>query len=250
MAGSEGGSRFSPGPALALAGWAAFWLILQRVPGTLPWMKAPWLPGLALALAALAAPARAMALATAVPFAVLQIGLLASALAAGGPRGPLGGQVLRALAWLLAASAFAVAWQRRPRDWARAGFFLAHAAPAFLLAGLWARSRTLAGLGIALLALGAAWMFYLKPLLKAPKPGPQAPAWQRWTLRTTRILFLAAGAAFLATLARAPRWNLLAAWLVLAAALHLHHVKTWKGPRAQWAGLAAWAIGLGLLLAP
>ena len=251
--GAQEGSGFSLGPVLVLAAWASFWHFLPRVPGAPPWMAASWLPGLALVLAALAAPSRLKPLATSVPFAVLQIALLAAVLAAGGPGGPLGGPALAALLWLLAASTLAVAWQRRPRDWARVGFFLVHAAPAPLLGGLLSGSRALVALGVGMLALGGPWMFYLKPLLKAPKGGAPVPAWQRWTLQATRALFLAAGAGFLAALSRAPgapRWNLLAAGLVLAVALHLHHAKGWKGRRAQAAGIAAWGLGLALLLAP
>lgn len=246
--GAEGGTRFSPGPALVLAGWTALWHLLGRVPGAPPWLTATWLPGLVLGLAALAASDRMKVLLTSVPFAVLQIALLSAVLAAGGSGGPVGAPAFRALLWLLGASTAAVAWQRLPRDWARAGFFLVHAGMALALAGAWTRSGLLGGLGAAMLVLGVPWMFYLKPLLKAAKPGAPPPAWQRWTLRITRILFLATGSGFLATLAPAPRWNLLAAWFILAAALHLHHVKSWKGRKAQWAGMAAWVIGLALLL--
>ena len=143
----------------------------------------------------------------------------------------------------------AVAWTRRPYDRARAGFLLVHASPALVLAGLLAGLPWLAGLGLAALALGLTWMFYLKPLLK-PKAKAPAPAWQRLTLHGTRLLAMAALAPLLRaawTGAPPPRWAL-ASFLALALALHIHHLKAWKGRDAQLAGLAAWGFGLAAYL--
>jgi len=79
-----------------------------------------------------------------------------------------------ALLALLAASALAITWQRRPYPWSRMGFLLTHVAPTVVLAGLlWGAlpggagaGRALVRTGFALLLGGSAWMFYLKPVLK------------------------------------------------------------------------------------
>lgn len=159
----------------------------------------------------------------------------------------LGAPVLAVLA-LLAAGLLAVTWQRWPKDLARTGFLLVHAGALLVLAGLLG-PRPLLAAGGAGLALGLPWMFYLKPRLKPKKPGPAAPAWQRFALQGTRILLLALGALLGWKALRgapAPPWAL--PWaLLLVAALHLHHAKAWKGARAQAAALGAWALGLGLL---
>jgi len=176
---------------------------------------------------------------TSVPFAALQLGALACVCAAGPARWLW---PLVALLGLLLASTLTTAWQRRPYDRARMGFLLVHVGPALVCAGL-PTSRWVLALGLACLALGCPWMFYLKPLLKKKDKGP-APLWQRLTLQGTRLLFLGLGALLLAPALcglTPARW-LLASWLILAVALHIHHVKAMKGFRAQLAGLAAWAL--------
>ena len=132
---------------------------------------------------------------------------------------------------------------------ARAGFLLVPASPALILAGLATGIRWAALPGLAALALGLPWMFYFKPLLR-PKAKAPAPAWQRLTLHGTRLLAMAALAALLGaagTGAPQPR-GALAAFLVLALALHIHHLKAWKGRNAQLAGLAAWGLSLAAWL--
>jgi hypothetical protein len=176
---------------------------------------------------------------TSVAFAAFQLGGLACVCAAGPARWQ---RPLTALLGVLLACTLTTAWQRRPYDRARLGFLLVHVGPALVLAGL-LTSRWVTGLGLACLALGCPWMFYLKPLLKKKDKG-LVPPWQRLTLQGTRILFLGAGALLIAPALRGllpPRW-LLVSWLILAVALHLHHVKAMKGFRAQVAGLAAWAL--------
>jgi len=188
------------------------------------------------------APNPVLARLASVPFAVALIGALA-ALAA-----------LRPFAsWKFLAVAclpmLAVTWTRRPYDRARAGFLLVHASPALILAGLATGIPWAALPGLAALALGLPWMFYLKPLLR-PKAKAPAPAWQRLTLHGTRLLAMAALAALLGaagTGAPQPR-GALAAFLVLALALHIHHLKAWKGRNAQLAGLAAWGLSLAAWL--
>jgi len=179
---------------------------------------------------------------TSVPLATLQLGLLATLACTWRTPLPL------CLA-LLGAAMLTVAWSRRPYDRARLGFLLVHGGGPLLALGLWG-PRWLAALGLACLALGLPWMFYLKPLLKARKEGAPRPAWERATLQGTRLLFLGLGAALVPpALGRAPLqpW-MLAAWLLLAGALHVHHIKAWKGRRAQFAGLAAWGLGGALYL--
>lgn len=181
-----------------------------------------------------------------VPFAAVLIALLIllAALAAGRVAT---GAALPALLAVLGLGMLAAVWLRRPYDRARAGFLLVHAGlPAAMLGSLLSPAAALPGL--AAVALGLPWMFYLKPRLK-PKPST-APVWQRATLQGTRLLFLGLSAA-LAPLAwgrPAPRWALLG-WPVLALALHLHHHKAWKGWPAQAAGLAGWGLCLGAYLA-
>jgi len=228
--------------ALLLAAWAGFGLL----PG--PW----YLPCAILALLLLAARERAAGILTSVPFAVLQLGTLAGLAVlhavTGLPAIPLG-RPLPALLALLGASMVVTAWKRGAYDRARAGFLLVHGAPVLLLPALLGPPWAAAG-GLAALALGSAWMFWLKPLLKAPKDKTPPPRWQRWVLQGTRILFLTAGAPLLLAAFRGanPPRGPLAAWLLLAVALHAHHVKPWKGQAAQLAGLAAWALGLGACL--
>jgi hypothetical protein len=186
------------------------------------------------------------------PFAALQFALLAAiildAFRSGVPLF-LFPQPLLTLQWLLVLSALAVAWNRWPYDRARTGFLLVHAAPALILLGSFGPRWALVP-GLLCLALGLPWMFYLKPRLKAKKAGPQPPAWERATLQGTRILFMAAGAGLAVQVLRgtstAP-W-LLVSWPLLALALHLHHVKAWKGWKAQVAGLAAWGLSLAVFL--
>jgi hypothetical protein len=178
-----------PRQALALAGWAASWAVLEA------WLRADglddrrlllvFLSALALAGAAavLAARRRLFLLFTSVRFAVTQGAFLVAAVAlgmaatrAGGPAALRGGQVLRSL-WfcallaVLAASMLTVTWKRRPYDLARTGFLLVHTAPTLILLGaLWERLQGpglwLVRIGCASLLLGSAWMFYLKPPLK------------------------------------------------------------------------------------
>ncbi|BDU73496.1 hypothetical protein [Mesoterricola silvestris] len=183
---------------------------------------------------------------TSVAGAAAQLALLA-ALAAGGIRDGLGFWILVAA---LLVCTLAVAWTRRPYDRARLGFLLAHLGPALLLAGLWGPAWAVIP-GLACLAIGIPWMFWIKPLLKARKDKAAPPAWERLTLQGTRVLFLASGAglALPALRREAPAPWLLASWLVLAVALHLHHVKALKGPRAQAAGLVSWALCLAAFLA-
>ena len=195
-----------------------------------------------MARAAGQAPNPALARFTSVPFAVALIAVLA-AWAAWRPIEP----------WKLLAAAclpmLAVAWTRRPYDRARAGFLLVHAGPVLVLAGLASGTPWAAGPGRAALALGLPWMFYLKPLLK-PKSKAPAPAWQRLVLHGTRLLAMAALALLLRAAWRGappPRWAL-ASFLVLALALHIHHLMAWKGRNAQLAGLAAWGLGLAAYL--
>ena len=150
---------------------------------------------------------------------------------------------------LLCLCALTVAWNRRPYDRARLGFLLVHLAPALIVLGLLG-PRWAAWPAVVFLALGLPWMFWLKPLLKAKKPGPKPPAWERFTLQGSRVLFLGAGALLvrpLLTRTAPPAWAV-ASWLTLAVALHLHHVKAWKGRRAQLAGLAAWGLSLAAYL--
>jgi hypothetical protein len=132
---------------------------------------------------ALAARSWSRRLLVSVPFAVTQgcvltaaalPGLLARWLPGLPPGWPFGTLPFAALLALLAASALAVAWQRRPYPWSRVGFLITHLAPTVVLTGLlWgalpgaaAAGRALARAGLALLLAGAAWMFYLKPALK------------------------------------------------------------------------------------
>ncbi len=182
-----------------------------------------------------------MAIFTSVTSAAVQLALLA-ALCAAGIRDGLPFQVLVAV---LAISSVAIAWKRRPYDRARVGFLLVHTGPMLLLAGL-AGPRWAAAPGLAFLAVGIPWMFWVKPLLKPRKDKAAPPGWERFTLQGTRILFLAAGASLVLPALRrdAPAPWLLASWLTLGVALHLHHVKALKGPRAQVAGLASWALCL------
>ena len=152
--------------------------------------------------------------------------------------------LVRILLGLLCAATLATAWQRRPYDAARLGFLLTHLGPTLVLLGL-VVSRWVALAGLACLALGVPWMFYLKPRLRKKPDKVPAPVWQRFTLQGTRILFLACGVRLAVPVAqgtRPPAWAL-AAGIGLALALHLHHLKGWKGRRAQLAGLAAWALG-------
>ena len=187
------------------------------------------------------APNKVLATLASVPFAVALVAVLA-ALSAWRPQP-------RACLALACGPMLAVAWTRRPYDRARAGFLLVHASPVLVLAGLLAGLPWLAGLALAALALGLPWMFYLKPLLK-PKAKAPAPAWQRLTLHGTRLLAMAALALLLraAWIGTGPPRGALAAFLVLALALHIHHLKGWKGRNAQLAGLAAWGLGLAAYL--
>lgn len=157
--------------------------------------------------------------------------------------------ILGVLVPFLCLCALTVAWSRRPYDRARAGFLLVHLAPALIVLGLLG-PRWLAVPAVVCMGLGAPWMFWLKPLLKARKPGPRPPAWERLTLQGTRVFFLGMGALLVAPLltrTAPPLWAV-AAWLLLAAALHLHHAKGWKGRKAQLAGLAAWGLSLAAYL--
>jgi hypothetical protein len=174
-----------------------------------------------------------------VSLAALQLALLA-ALAAAGIRG---GLAFQALVSLLFVCTLAVAWKRRPYDRARTGFLLVHLGPALTLVGL-AGPRWAVAPGLACLAVGIPWMFWLKPILKPKKDKAPRPAWERFTLNGTRVLFLAGGAALVAPALHrlpAPPW-LLSSWLILAVSLHLHHVPSMKGARAQVAGLAGWGL--------
>lgn len=182
---------------------------------------------------------------TSVPFAAFQLGLLA-VLSAAGVRG---GLPFQALVTLLLASTLTIAWKRRPYDRARLGFLLVHAGPALILAGLCGPSWAVRP-GLACLAVGLPWMFYLKPVLKPKKDKVPRPAWERFTLQGTRILFLAFGAALVAPALRKepPAPWLLGSWLALAVALHLHHVKALKGAKAQLAGLVGWGLCLAAFL--
>lgn len=186
-----------------------------------------------------------MAVLTSVTSAAVQLALLA-ALCAAGIRD---GMPFRVLVAAIALSALTIAWKRWPYDRARAGFPLVHAGPVLLLAGL-AGPRWAAVPGLAFLAVGIPWMFWIKPLLKSRKDKAAPPAWERLTLQGTRILFLASGTALVPPALRrdAPAPWLLASWLTLGVALHLHHVKALKGPRAQVAGLASWALCLAAFL--
>ena len=178
-----------PRQALALAGWAASWAVLEAClrAGGLDDRRQllAFLAGLALAGAAavLAARRPLFLLFTSVRFAVTQgvflIAAVALGLAAtrlGGPAALRSDAVLRSL-WfcallaVLAASMLTVTWKRRPYDLARAGFLLVHTAPSMILLGaLWGRLQGqgswLVRIGCASLLLGSAWMFYLKPPLK------------------------------------------------------------------------------------
>jgi hypothetical protein len=158
-----------------------------------------------------------------------------------------GGGLLGPCLGLLAAALAFVAWRRRPYDAARLGFLLTHGGALLVLAGLWGPRRWILGAGAAFLALGLPWMFWLKPRLK-PKKAPLPPAWQRIVLLGTRSLLLALGALLALRFLRGapPPAGTLPAALLLVAALHVHHMKAWKGARAQAAGLAAWGLGLGL----
>ena len=191
--------------------------------------------------------ARLLARLTGAPFGALLLAAL-GVLAWARPGGSPWNAIVPALLVILCLAMAAAVWKRRPYDRARLGFLLVHLGPALILLGSLG-SPWVAALGLAALALGLPWMFYLKPLLRK-KEGIKPPAWQRLTLQGTRILFLATGALLVRPiLARAwpPRWAL-AAWVILALALHLHHTKGWKGRRAQLAGLAAWGLGLGAYL--
>lgn len=234
--------------ALGLAAWAGFGWAVQGFGGSGTILGL--LPGAVLAALLAARPAEVMAWLTSVPFAALQLGLLAILAFARAATGfPGRGPFLCALLWLLAASTLGTAWSRRPYDRARMGFLLVHVSPALILLGL-AGPRWLAGLGMAALTLGCPWMFYLKPLLKGKKAGLPPPAWERGVLQGTRILFLATGAVAAAPLAAggAPSPWALVSWLILAVALHAHHVKGWKGPKAQFAGLVGWGLCLAAYL--
>jgi hypothetical protein len=182
---------------------------------------------------------------TSVGFAAAQLALIAVIAVAGTRWFP----VLGVLVPFLCLCALTVAWNRRPYDRARLGFLLVHLSPALIVLGLLG-PRWVAWPAILCLALGLPWMFWLKPLLKAKKPGPRPPAWERFTLQGTRILFLGAGALLVAPFLKrtAPPLWVPASWLLLAVALHLHHVKAWKGRRAQLAGLAAWGLCLAAYL--
>lgn len=124
-------------------------------------------------------------LATGLPFAVAQIlvlALIATAAGAGTLADPLRRPGVHALLVLLAFSALAVAWKRRPYRPSRIGFLLAHVAPALLaaaaiwigLAGPGPGSRLLLRTGWILLLTGMAWMFWLKPPLKRRERGGAA----------------------------------------------------------------------------
>jgi len=177
--------------------------------------------------------------------AAVQLALLA-ALWAGGIRG---GLTFRLLVTVLLGSTLFIAWRRRPYDRARLGFLLTHLGPALLLAGL-AGPRWAVVPGLACLAVGIPWMFWIKPLLRPKKDKAPPPAWERLTLQGTRTLFLACGAALAVPALRkgAPAPWLLASWLILAVALHLHHVKALKGRKAQVAGLAGWVLCMAAFL--
>jgi len=185
--------------------------------------------------------ARVKGLLTSVGFASLQIAVLAALAALWAATGHPALRLGLPLAALLCASMLTTAWARFPYDRARMGFLLVHAGLPLALLGL-LTFRPVLFLGLACLALGGPWMFYLKPLLKAKKESAPRPAWERFTLQGTRILFLATGAAMVVWTPLRP-WTLVS-WLLLALALHLHHLKAWKGQRAQIAGLAAWGLGL------
>ena len=180
---------------LLLAGWTAFWAVLEVFLGGLgiaPGLRLATFLGLLATLAgglALAARAWARRLLISVTFAVAQGIALATAallgLAARGMPGLPAGWPFRSLPFaallaLLAASALAITWQRRPYPWSRLGFLLTHAAPAVVLAGLlWGAlpggvgpGLALVRAGFALLLAGAAWMFYLKPVLKRRERQP------------------------------------------------------------------------------
>jgi hypothetical protein len=181
-----------PRQALALAGWIAFWMVLEHL------LRGQGLEDriqLAVFLATLAAVGGAAVLAarswlfrllTSVRFAVTQgaflIAAVALAMAAGrwdGPAALRGAQSFRSL-WfcallaVLAASMLTVTWKRRPYPLSRVGFLLVHVAPSLILPGtLWDRFAGDRGPGLWLirtgcvsLVLGCVWMFYLKPGLK------------------------------------------------------------------------------------
>lgn len=178
-----------PRQLLLLAGWVTFWAALEAILGRLglaAGVRLALFLGLVATLAAaltLAARAWARRLLVSVKFAVAQgIALTAAALLAlathrmpGLPTGwPLQTLPFAALLALLAASALAITWQRRPYPWSRLGFLLTHLSPTVVLAGLlWGAlpggagpGRALVRAGFAVLLAGAAWMFYLKPVLK------------------------------------------------------------------------------------
>jgi hypothetical protein len=184
-----------PRQALALAAWAGSWTAAEAVLARLGLGPGPrlavFLAGLAALAGALALGARAWTrrLLVSVKFAVAQGSFLAAAALLGlmarrrpgGPAGwPFHTLAFAALLALLAASALAITWQRRPYPWSRVGFLLTHLAPAVVLAGLLAGAlpggagagRALVRAGWVCLLTGCAWMFYLKPVLKRREGRP------------------------------------------------------------------------------
>lgn len=169
--------------ALLLAAWAGFWAALEQALAAsgAAVRQAVFLGLLTVLAAVLAAAARdwARRLLVSVKFAVTQgVVLAAAALPALAGAPPFHTLAFAALLAVLAASALAIAWQRRPYPWSRVGFLITHLAPAVILAGLLAgggTGRLLLRLGLAALLAGSAWMFYLKPVLKrreAKEPRP------------------------------------------------------------------------------
>jgi hypothetical protein len=258
-----------PRQALLLAGWAGFWLGAEGLlaqaglaPGQRDLALLAALAGLG-AAAALAAGGWTWRLLTSVAFAFLQTLALGAAVLAGALLP--GVEVFhslwfQALLALLAASMLAVTWKRRPYPPSRFGFLLVHVAPSLVLAGgLWGRSspwqgpgRWLSRAGFAALLLGAAWMFYLKPVLKRRETGPEAPAkatpaWLGWTRAAFLGVALLLGAAQGRGFWTVPATLALAGLLLLAAALHLYRVPAYKARGARLAALGAW--GALLLLA-